>query len=328
MNDDTTRRAVLGLLASAAAVATAGCGARRDVARKDVVFATQKNGVPFLAQARGAFERDLAARGIGPVRWVEFASGPPLMEALRAGAVDLGLVGDTPVVYAQAAGTDFYAVAAQRFPGLVGSGLVVPAGSAARTLRQLKGKRVAYTKGSTAEFILAHALDAAGLGLKDVVPANLTPGDAQTALANGSIDAWLTWDPYLTLAQARGGARAIPLPPSDIDTVSYYVASGAFVRERPDVLRATLDGLRREAAWGNANRGYYIDRVAAATRLPPPVLQAMLDRYRDFLFAVDPVTPAIVANEQKVADYLAGSGVIPHKVDVAKVAWTQWSPAT
>lgn len=321
-----TRRQSLALLGgTAASLALAGCGTKP--ARKDIVFGTQKNGVPFLAETRGEFAKRLAARGFGPVKWVEFASGPPLIEAIRAGAVDIGAVGDTPVVYALAAETDFNCVAAQRFPGLIGTGVLVPAQSTVQTLAQLKGKRVAYTKGSNAEFVLAAALKQAGLALSDIVVANLSPGDAQTALANGSVDAWVVWDPFLTLAQIRGGARKLVLPPSEIDTISYYVASGSFVRDRTDVLRATLDELRAEAAWGNAHRTYYRDAVAKATRLPAPVLDGMIAQYKDFLFGLEPITPGIIANEQKVADYLLAAGVIPKKVDAAKAAWTGWTPA-
>ncbi|WP_034157262.1 aliphatic sulfonate ABC transporter substrate-binding protein [Sphingomonas sp. ERG5] len=324
------RRQILALLAgTAVALSLAGCGgaAKQQATQKGIVFATQKNGVPFLAQERGEFEKRLKAKGIGPVKWVEFSSGPPLIEAMRAGAVDIGLVGDTPVVYAQAAGTDLYYVATQSLPGLVGSGLVVPKGATVRTFIDLKGKKVAYTKGSASEYVIASALGRVGLTLSDITPVYLAPGDAQTALANGSIDAWLTWDPYFTLAQLRGGAREIALPQSDLRTVSFYIASGGFARERTNTLKTTLDELRTEAKWGNANRNYYRDAVAKATRLPPAVLDGMLARYKDFLFAVDPVTPADVATQQRVADYLYTAKVIPVKVDAAKAAWTGWTPA-
>ncbi|RUN75948.1 aliphatic sulfonate ABC transporter substrate-binding protein [Sphingomonas sp. TF3] len=323
------RRQILGLIGGGvAALALVGCGsAKHDSSDKGVVFATQKNGVPFLAQARGEFEKRLKARGIGPVKWVEFPSGPPLIEAIRAGAVDIGLVGDTPVVYAQAAGTDLYYVAAQSVPGLVGSGLVVPKGSTVKSFADLKGKKVAYTKGSASEYAIASALGRVGLTLADIVSVNLAPGDAQTALANGSIDAWLTWDPYFTLALARSNAREIALPPSDLRTVALYVASGKFTRDRTDVLKVTLDELRAEAAWGNAHRTFYRDAVAKATRLPLPVLDGMLARYKDFLFAVDPITPADIATQQRVADYLLAAKVIPRKIDAAKAAWTGWTPA-
>lgn len=311
------------------ALSLAACGGtpKQAAANKGIVFATQKNGAPFVAQQRGEFEKRLKARGFGPVKWVEFSSGPPLIEALRAGAVDIGLVGDTPVVYAQASKTDLYYVATQSLPGLVGSGLVVPKASTIRTFADLKGKKVAYTKGSSSEYTIASALGSIGLKLSDIEPVNLTPGDAQTALANGSIDAWLTWDPYFTLAQLRGGAREIAVPQADLRTVAFYVASGSFVRDRTDVLKATLDELRTEAKWGNANRSYYRDEVAKATRLPPAVLQGMLDRYKDFLFAVDPVTPVDIAAQQRVSDYLFDAKVIPIKVDAAKAAWRGWTPA-
>lgn len=320
-----TRRRSLALLgAGAATLALGACGSGKD--RKDLIFATQKNSLPFLAEERGDFSRRLAARGIGPVTWAEFPSGPPLVEALRAGAIDIGLVGETPVIYAMASGADFNYAAVQRFPGLVGRGLLVPGASTIRSPADLKGRKVAYTKGSTAEFVLAVALAQAGLRFTDVVLANLSPGDGQAALANGSVDAWVVWDPFFTIAQLRGEARLVPLAVPGLDTVSYYVTSGSFSRDRADTLRATLDELRTEAAWGNENRQFYRDRLAAATLLPPTVLDGMMRQYKDDLFAVDPITPEIVAYEQKVGDYLLEAGVIPKKVDAGQAAWFDWKP--
>lgn len=321
-----SRRSALTLLGgTAATLALGGCG-KRNAERRDIVFATQKTGVPFLAQTRGAFARRLAARDIAPVRWVEFASGPPLIEAMRAGAVDIGIVGDTPVAYAQAAGTDLRYVAAQSFSGMVGGGLLVPASSDVASLARLRGKRIAYTRGSSAEFALAAALRQQGMRLSDVQAVNLTPGDAQAAFANGAVDGWVIWDPFFTLAQIRNGAREIPLPTSGIRTVAFYIASGDFTRERPDILRATLDELRAEAEWGNRHHAYYRDATARATRIPPEVIDRMIERYRDGMFRVAPVTPDIIANQQRVSDYLHTAGALPKKVDAARAAWTGWTP--
>ena len=155
----------------------------------------------------------------------------------------------------------------------------------------------------------------------------LLKGQGKIVEAEKAYRAAIAADPNFTLARARGNAREIALPPSDLRTVALYVASGTFTRDRAEVLKATLDELRTEAAWGNAHRTFYRDAVAKATRLPLPVLDGMLARYKDFLFAVDPITPADIATQQRVADYLLAAKVIPRKIDAAEAAWTGWTPA-
>lgn len=89
-----------GFLAIGLALLLAACGGGESDAGKGITIGIQKSGVLFVARERGEVEKKLAAQGLAPVRWVEFPSGPPLIEAMRAGAVDLGAVGDTPVAYA------------------------------------------------------------------------------------------------------------------------------------------------------------------------------------------------------------------------------------
>ncbi|WP_375249365.1 ABC transporter permease subunit [Sphingomonas sp.] len=230
-----------GLLAGALALLLAACGGGGD-SSKAITIGVQKGGVLFVAKERGEVSTRLEAQGITPVRWVEFPSGPPLIEAMRAGAVDLGAVGDTPVAYAQASGSDILFVATHSFPSSITGGLIVPKGSTIRTAADLKSKRLAFTKGSASELGAVVALKKYGLTLKDVTPVYLAPGDAMTAFANGSIDAWLTWDPYRALAQERFGAREV-----DIDRAGLYGMGRWTLFRRvilPGALPSILVGLR------------------------------------------------------------------------------------
>ncbi len=319
------RRALLG---AALALLLAGCGSGGSGGNtgKGITIGLQKGGVLFVARERGELEKRLAAQGIAPVKWVEFPSGPPLIEAMRAGSVDLGAVGDTPVAYAQTSRSDIVYVATHSFPSAITGGLIVPKGSPIRTAADLKGKRLAFTKGSASELSAVVALKKFGLTLKDVTPVYLAPGDAMTAFSNGSIDAWLTWDPYRTLAQERFGAREVAIDRAGLAATNFYIARGALTRERPQVLTATLDALRDEAAWARAHLDQVVTLASAATRLPPKVQRAMLERYGGDAFAVNPVTPGDIANQQRVLDYLTQAGVLDRKLDAAAVAWTGWKP--
>lgn len=314
-----------GLLAAALALLLAACGGGGD-AGAGITIGVQKGGVLFVAKERGEVEKRLAGQGIAPVKWVEFPSGPPLIEAMRAGAVDLGAVGDTPVAYAQASGSDIRYVATHSFPSSITGGLIVPKSSTIRSAADLKGKRLAFTKGSASELSAVVALKKYGLTLKNVTPVYLAPGDAMTAFANGSIDAWLTWDPYRSLAEQRFGAREVAIDRAGLASTVFYIARGSVVRDRPEVLTATLDALRDEAAWARANLDAVTKLSSDATRLPPAVQRKMIDRYGGNAFAVNPVTPADIANQQRVLDYLAEAKVLDRALDAKAVAWTGWTP--
>src|SRR5262249_52267837 len=142
----------------------------------------------------------------GDVKWSEFQFGPPMMEALGAGAIDFGEVGDMPPIFAQAAGQRF--VYAARMPGSQHA-MLVPEGSAIRTVADVKGKKVAVARGSSAHNVTVRLLEKAGLAFADIVPAYMPPADASAAFSRGSVDAWVVWDPYYALAERRQKARAI-----------------------------------------------------------------------------------------------------------------------
>ncbi|MGU3316905.1 aliphatic sulfonate ABC transporter substrate-binding protein [Sphingomonas sp. M6A6_1c] len=313
-------------LAAGLCLVLSACGGDRSAQSDGITIGYQKGGLLFVAATRGVIGKTLEAHGIAPVRWVQFPSGPPLIEAMRAGSVDFGVVGDTPIAYAQASGNDLRYVAAHTYPNVVSGGLIVPNGASIRSAADLKGKRLAFTKGSAAELSAVVALKKHGLTLKDLTPVYLTPADAITAFANRSIDAWLTWDPYRTLAERRFGAREVEIDRAGLRASEFYIARGAFVRDRPKALIALLDALRDEAGWASAHRDEVARLAAAATGLSPAVVHQMQDRYGNDAFAVNPITPADIANQQRVSDYLTEAGILTRKIDAKAAAWTGWTP--
>src|SRR5215207_926433 len=170
----------------------------------------QKNGSILVAKQQGLIERRLSALGVGPVKWIEFPAGPPLLEALSVGSIDVGATGDTPPIFAQAAGADLLYVA--RIPA-ASSAILVPEASPLRSLTDLKGKRVAFTKGSSSHNVTVEVLKSAGLGYADVTPVYLSPADAAAAFARGSVDAWTIWDPFFALAEKNQRARVLARVP-------------------------------------------------------------------------------------------------------------------
>jgi sulfonate transport system substrate-binding protein len=307
----------------AAAGALSACGPRGQTGETGkpirVRIGYQKNGVLLLAKSRGQLA---AALPRVSVEWVEFVSGPPLLEALAVGAVDLGATGDSPPLFAQAAGAPLRYVAVQPLTGQ-SEAILIPKVSPIARVEDLRGKRLAFTKGSSSHLLVVKALAKVSLALTDIQPIYLSPADAPAAFAAGSLDAWATWDPYLALAQRDQAARVLIDGSAVARSDAFLLASARLVEEAPAVLSKVLDALRAEAAWGETHRPDLIRIVSQANGLPPEIVEASLRRGK---LAVEPVTAEIVARQQASADIFAKLGVIPRAIKIADAAWTGWTP--
>ena len=303
----------------ALAAGLAGCAG--EGRRTPVRIGFQRNGVLLLAKARGGLEAALSNLASG-VTWVEFPAGPPIMEAMAAGAIDLGAVGESPPIFAQAAGAPIVYAAAQPVTG-AGSALLVPAVSSARTILDLRGKIIAFTKASSAHLFTHYALRQAGLSFNDIKPVYLSPADAAGAFGSGAIDAWATWDPYYALAVRDQRARVILTGEALPKTSSFYPASRKFAEGSPKVLAALLSALRLQAAWGMAHIGEVAGLVAKATGLPQDIAGASLRRGA---YAVDPIDDALIKMQQASADAFLEMGAIQQRIDIGQAAWRGWAP--
>jgi len=284
---------------------------------KEVRIGFQK-GAPILvlAKKQQVIETRLKTLGITQVKWVEFQFGPPMLEALGAGAIDLGAVGDTPPIFAQAAGSALvYAAATPSAEHAV----LVPKNSPIKTLADLKGKKVAFGKGSSAQNITIKALATAGLSFNDIVPVALSPADATAAFNGGNIDAWVVWDPYFAIAEERYGARVIA-DTSDkrLASSSYYIASKDFATQYPTVLSTVLDEIKKTTAWAGKNRAELAALAAEATGIDAKSWTAAFERAA---FTLGPVTDAHVAQQQQLADTFLSLGIIPKKITVKDIVW-------
>lgn len=309
-----------GLLISALGASLAACGAKSAGAGGPIRIGTQRGGVLLIARSRGLSAAELAGTASG-VEWIEFPSGPPMIEALAAGALDFGLMGESPPIFAQASGAELVYAAVQPVTG-ASQAIITPKGSSVSRLADLRGKKVAFTKGSASHLFAIVALKSAGLSLADVQATHLAPGEAAAAFSSGAIDAWAVWDPFYALALAQGG-RVLTTAQGLFETNAFYVASRRFAEQRPDALKALLDALRLHAAWGNANNTSYGEMFAKATGLPLEIAQTMNRRGS---LAVDPVTDEVLTLQQKAADTFLAAGALPRAVNVRDAAWTGWRP--
>ena len=185
------------------------------------------------------------------VNWSDFTSGPPMLEAMASGSVDVGGVGDAPPVFAAAGGEGVEIVGARTVPTGDQDAVLVPKGSPITSIQQLKGKKIAYGSGSSGNYQLLTVLTAAGLTTKDVTMVNLQPADALAAFTSGSVDAWAIWPPYVQQVVAQDGAKVLARGPQYGSPYSYEVASKAAVAnpEKAAAIQAYLATLNKAYVW-------------------------------------------------------------------------------
>ncbi|MGX7705365.1 aliphatic sulfonate ABC transporter substrate-binding protein [Methylobacterium sp. Gmos1] len=295
----------------AAALAGAALPARA-AAGDTLRIGYQKSGILVVAKQQGAIEARLKPLGV-TVAWVEFSFGPPLLEAISLGALDLGSTGDAPPIFAQAAGSPLVYVAAQEAAGS-GAAIVVSRDSPIRTLADLRGKRVAFAKASSAHNFTIAALEKAGLTYRDIEPVTLAPADAAAAFARGSVDAWTIWDPYFAIAEMQPTTRVLTLANDIARPNSFLLAHRSLAAERGPVLDAALDALSGVARWCEANRGEVAAILSKGTGVPLPATRRAVDRTD---FVLGPMTASAVAEQQRVADRFHALSLIPRPIRIA-----------
>jgi sulfonate transport system substrate-binding protein len=322
------RRLVVTTAAAATAALTAstaltGCGTDSanaaavrddgsvDLAKVTLTVGDQKGGSQALLQAAG----DL---GKVPykIKWKSFTSGPPLLEALNAGAIDVGGVGNTPPLFAAAAKSKIEVVSGATM-GAKGDTIVVPKDSPIKTVADLKGKKVAVAEGSSANYDLLAQLAKAGLSYKDIKVEALQPADALAAFSNKHVDAWAIWDPYTSQAELEDNARILVDGSGLVNGFSFEAANPDSLKDKATraALKDYLSRLAKAQIWSNTHRDQWAKVWASETGLSDAVTRRAVDRRTA---RPTPINGEVVDSEQKMADAFVKAGLLPEKFDVAK----------
>jgi sulfonate transport system substrate-binding protein len=315
----------LGALALAA-LAALGINAGSASAEKapDVVrIGYQKSSTLLqLLKAEGSIEKVLEPLGVR-VEWSEFTSGLPLLEALNVGVIDLSAdVADTVPLFAQAAGANL-TYFAQEAPSPSGQALVVKADSDIKTVADLKGKRIGFAKAAGVHYLLIAALEKEGLSFKDITPAYLNPADGRAAFETGGIDAWVTWEPYLSAVEAQSKVRTLFDGTDLAQYQRYYLASTPFAKARPDVVQHVFEELRKTGQWVKANPAEAAKKLAPTWKLDEAIVQKVIGRRS---LEVREVTRERLAEQQKIADVFFDAQLLPKKLDTSGVEI--WAPVS
>lgn len=254
------------------------------------------------------------------VEWKEFPAGPQMLEALAVGAVDFGYVGNMPPIFAQAANKDLNYVGYEVYPE-ESLALVIKNGSAITHINDLKGKRIAVQKGSSAHELLSKILQKANLTWQDIQPIWLPPADARAAFDKGSVDAWVIWDPYLAAAELEGSAKPIIHGKAFPKTYAFYIGNPHFIKAHPDAPEKIIKSLNEADQWIVNNINVATQTYANNTGLKESVATRSIDR-RLKPSPIRPLTPDVIQAQQNIADLFQNLNLIPNRVEIKDMVWS------
>ena len=284
---------------------------------KTLAIGYQKSSLNLLvARQQQLFEQQFP--GV-QVAWKEFPAGPQMLEALAVGAIDFGAVGNTPPVFAQAAGKDLKYIGYEVVPQNA-QALLIPADSSIRTLADLKGKRIAVQKGSSAHELLAKVLQKAGLSWQDIQPIWLPPADARAAFDKQSIDAWSIWEPYLSAAELDAKAKVLIDGQAFARTYSFYIANPQFIEQHPGATEKILQSLNTADQWVLQHQQQALKIYQQSTGLKQNIAQRVIDK-RLKPSPIYSLKPEVVQAQQEIADLFQQVKLIPKSIQVSQVVW-------
>jgi sulfonate transport system substrate-binding protein len=258
------------------------------------------------------------------VDWTDFSSGPPMLEAMASGSVDVGGVGDAPPVFAASGGENVEIVGARTTPAGDQDAVVVPKGSSITSIQQLKGKKIAYGSGSSGNYNLLTVLNKAGLTTKDATLVNLQPAEALAAFTSGAVDAWDIWPPYVQQVVAQDGAKVLAVGPQYGSPYSFQVASKSALAnpQKAAAIKVYLTTLNKAYTWTADHVDSWGAAWASATSLPASItdVAAQVDKQEPVA-----ITSAVITSEQNLDAQFFKAGLIPKSVDMSSYITTQFN---
>jgi len=292
---------VAGVLLSAMASASA---------QTTVRVGDQKGNSQAVMQAAGVL-KDVPYQ----IEWKEFPAAAPLLEALGAGAIDTGLVGDAPFTFAAAANVPVKAIGTIRQSN-EGLAILVPHDSKIHHFEDLKGKKIATGRGSIGHQLILAALESKGWSPADVQIVFLAPSDAKVAYTQGSVDAWSTWEPYVSQEEVLFQSQRVITAEGITPGLGFQVASPDAIRDKRPELEDFLRRLTAARAWSLSNVGAYAESWGKLMNIPPAVPLNWLSRAK---IHVAPIDDSVVAGEQQTIDLYFRAGLLKQKLNAADI---------
>jgi sulfonate transport system substrate-binding protein len=301
------RRSLIAVLTAAALLAGCGAGGAGD-GPAPLKVGSQRGGTKAILIASGALEG-----APYKIEWSEFAAAQPLLEAVAAGAVDLGEAGDAPFLFAYAGGSSIKAVQAGKSGGSA-TALLVRKDAPFRSVADLRGKKIATGRGSIGHYLLLRLLEEAGLKPTDVQIVFLSPGDAKAAFSSGAIDGWVTWGSYVALAKLHDDATILADGDGRLSGYGYEAASEAAIAGKRPQMEDFLRRLAKARRWAGEHPREFAAALSKETGLQPDVALYTVQHYRIAPSAID---DAAVAEGRAVLDRFRAAGAVTSSRDPA-----------
>lgn len=255
------------------------------------------------------------------VDWKHFQSAAPVAEALEAGAVDLGFLGDSGFIFLAAKGAPVKLIGVSRQnPDTIA--LLVPKDSTAKSIEDLKGKKVAYWPGAWSQQLTLRALEKAGLPHDYVEFVKLMPIDAAAAFPRGSIDAFPVWEPYISQQTLFSGAKPLLTARDLMPGLSSIAANADSIEPKRAAIADFLGRLQKARAWVEANKETYADLWAKKANLDQSVSRNWIGHAN---MTVGPVDESAARDYQETADFLVETGALAKKLDTSSIVDTSFS---
>jgi len=302
-------RCALAAIIAVAALLPGGAYAAEALKEIHIDWATY-NPVSMILKQKGLLEKEFAKDGIGIV-WVQSAGSNKALEFLNAGSIDFGSTAGSAALVARINGNPIKSIYVYSRPEW--TALVTAKDSKIATVADLKGKRVAVTRGTDPHIFLVRALLDAGLSEKDITPVLLQHADGKTALIRGDVDAWAGLDPMMAQAEVEDGARLFFRKP-DANTWGILNVREPVLKDYPDVVRRVLATYEEARKYSVANYDDLKKTFIAITKLPDAVVDKQLKERTE-------LTHSRIGAPQRESMLAAGlalqqAGVVDAKVDV------------
>jgi sulfonate transport system substrate-binding protein len=304
-----SRRRLLSGIACAAFLPAPGALAADKPREIRIDWATY-NPVSMVLKDKGLLEKEFAGDGIA-IRWVQSLGSNKALEFLNAGSIDFGSTAGSAALVAKINGNPIKSIYVYSRPEW--TALVTRRDSPISTVADLKGKRVAVTRGTDPHIFLVRALFDAGLSEKDIHPVLLQHPDGKTALIRGDVDAWAGLDPMMAQAEIEDGARLFFRKP-EANTWGILNVREEFLKDHPDLVRRVLAVYEDARTYSLAHYDEVKKAFIAATKLPEAVVDRQLKERTE-------LTHSRIGEPQRESILAAGlalqqAGVIPAGVNV------------
>ncbi|MEH2156396.1 aliphatic sulfonate ABC transporter substrate-binding protein [Nostoc sp.] len=269
-----------------------------------------------ITRSRQVLEKRLNPLGIN-VQWAKFTAGPQLLEAMNVGSLDVGAVGETPPIFAQATGIPFVFIASTKPATGEGTAIVVHKNSPIKTVADLKGKTLAFQRATASQYFVVKALEEVGLKLSDVKYLNLISPETRAAFLRNSIDAGVISDPQLAEFQRTVGVRILRDGKGITTQGGYWLAARSFVKDNPELVKILLEEVNNVGKWAEAHPRDVAEIIARDAKLDIPTLEKVVKRRR---YTLRPINDEILSGQQKISDLFYEQKFITKKINVKDVA--------